>query len=375
MHEESVQIIEIKTKKDLSDFINLPFSIYTKNSFYSPQLLRDQFIHFSPANPFFKHSEVKFFLALKGKKTVGRICTIINYRHLDFHKDNVGFFGFFESINDDEVSFKLLDSASNMLKKRNLKIIRGPMNFSTNEDSGFLIHGYDSPPMIMTPYNPPYYNDLMEAYGMRKAKDLYAFIFNIKEELPAKVYRIAAIAEKSGITTRPLDKKNFISDMLAFREVYNSAWENNWGFIPLSEDELFYSAKRLKQIIVPEFTILAFNGDKPIGFLGAIPDYNLVLRHMGGKFNPFTIAKAFYYTKKIDSLRLLLLGVKKEFRNKGVDALMFVEGAKNRRKHKYQQYKRIELSWILEDNIPVTRLAEIFEAELYKRYRIYEKPL
>lgn len=375
MHEESVQIIEIKTKKDLSDFINLPFSIYTKNSFYSPQLLRDQFIHFSPANPFFKHSEVKFFLALKGKKTVGRICTIINYRHLDFHKDNVGFFGFFESINDDEVSFKLLDSASNMLKKRNLKMIRGPMNFSTNEDSGFLIHGYDSPPMIMTPYNPPYYNDLMEAYGMRKAKDLYAFIFNIKEELPAKVYRIAAIAEKSGITTRPLDKKNFISDMLAFREVYNSAWENNWGFIPLSEDELFYSAKRLKQIIVPEFTILAFNADKPIGFLGAIPDYNLVLRHMGGKFNPFTIAKALYYTKKIDSLRLLLLGVKKEFRNKGVDALMFVEGAKNRQKHKYQQYKRIELSWILEDNIPVTRLAEIFEAELYKRYRIYEKPL
>ncbi len=375
MPNESVRIIEVKTKKELYDFIKFPFSLYPRDSFYSPQLIRDQLIHFSHANPFFKHSEIKFFLAFKGTKAVGRISAIINYRHLDFHKDNAGFFGFFESINDEAVSFKLLGAASDILKKRNLKIIRGPMNFSTNEDCGFLIDGYDIPPMIMTPYNPHYYNDLMESYGMRKAKDLYAFIYNIKDELPEKVKRISAIAEKSGITTRALDKKHFISDMLAFREVYNSAWENNWGFIPLSEDELFYSAKKLKQVMVPEFTILAFDGDNPVGFMGAIPDYNLVLRHMRGRLNPLTIAKAFYYSKKIDSLRLLLLGVKKEFRNKGVDALMFMEGYKNRKNKKCQQYKKIEFSWILEDNYPVIRLAEIFEAKLYKRYRIYEKLL
>jgi hypothetical protein len=375
MPEESVRIIEVKTKKELYDFIKFPFSLYPRDSFYSPQLIRDQLIHFSHANPFFKHSEIKFFLAFKGTKAVGRISTIINYRHLDFHKDDAGFFGFFESINDEAVSFKLLGAASDMLKKRNLKIIRGPMNFSTNEDCGFLIDGYDIPPMIMTPYNPPYYNDLMESYGMRKAKDLYAFIYNNKDELPEKVNRISAIAEKSGITTRALDKKNFIFDMLAFREIYNSAWENNWGFIPLSEDELFYSAKKLKQVMVPEFTILAFDGEEPIGFLGAIPDYNFVLRHMRGRLNPLTIAKAFYYSKKIDSLRLLLLGVKKEFRNKGVDALMFKEGDKNRKNTKFQQYKKIEFSWILEDNIPVIRLAEIFDAKPYKRYRIYEKLL
>jgi len=375
MPNESVRIIEVKTKKELNDFIKFPFSLYPRDSFYSPQLIRDQLIHFSHANPFFKHSEIKFFLAFKGTKAVGRISAIINYRHLDFHKDNAGFFGFFESINDEAVSFKLLSAASDMLKKRNLKIIRGPMNFSTNEDCGFLIDGYDIPPMIMTPYNPPYYNDLMESYGMRKAKDLYAFIYNIKEELPEKVNRISAIAEKSGITTRALDKKHFISDMLAFREIYNSAWENNWGFIPLSEDELFYSAKKLKQVMLPEFTILAFDGDTPVGFMGAIPDYNLVLRHMRGRLNPITIAKAFYYSKKIDSLRLLLLGVKKEFRNKGVDALMFMEGYKNRKNKKFQQYEKIEFSWILEDNIAVIRLAEIFDAKLYKRYRIYEKLL
>lgn len=375
MHEESVRIIEVRDKKGLYDFIKLPFSIYPQNSYYSPQLIKDQLIHFSPENPFFKHAEVKFFLAIKGEKAVGRICAVINYRHLDFHKDDAGFFGFFESVNDKTVCFKLLDAVSDMLKKRNLKIIRGPMNFSTNEDCGFLIEGYDKPPMIMTPYNPPYYNDLIEDYGMRKAKDLYAFIYNIKDELPEKVYRIAAIAEKRGITTRSLDKKNFISDMLAFREIYNSAWENNWGFIPLSEDELFYSAKKLKQVMVPEFTILAFSEDKPVGFLGAIPDYNLVLRHMRGKFNPLSLLKALYFSKKIDGLRLLLMGVKKEFRNKGVDALMFKEGEINRKNRMFQQYKKIEFSWILEDNIAVIRLAEIFDAELYKRYRIYEKPL
>lgn len=375
MSEESVRIIEVGTKKELHDYIMLPFSLYRQDSFYSPELIKDQFIHFSPSNPFFKHSEVKLFLALKGKKAVGRVSAIINYRHLDFHKDEAGFFGFFESINDEAVSFKLLDAVANFLKKRNLKIIRGPMNFSTNEYCGFLLHGFDSPPMIMTPFNPPYYNDLMESYGMRKAKDLYAFIYNMKDELPEKVQKIASIAEKSGITTRALDKKNFISDMLAFRDVYNSAWANNWGFIPLSEEELFYSAKKLKHVIVPELTILAFNENQPIGFLGAIPDYNIVLRHMRGRLNPLTITKALYYATKIDSLRLLLLGVKREFRNKGVDALMFREAAKNRIKKNFEKYKKIEFSWILEDNIPVIRLAQIFEAELYKRYRIYEKTL
>jgi len=224
----------------------------------------------------------------------------------------------------------------------------------------------------MTPYNPPYYNDLMESYGMKKAKDLYAFIHNIKDKLPEQVYRIASIAERRGIKTRILDKNNFIPDMLAFREIYNSAWENNWGFIPLTEEELLCSAKRLKQVIVPEFTVMAFDGNNPVGFLGAIPDYNLVLRHMQGKINPFTLAKAFYYSKKISDLRLLLLGIKKELRNRGVDALLFRDASKNL---KGKKYKRVEFSWILEDNLHAIRTVEIFESSLYKKYRIYEKLL
>lgn len=372
MSQENIEITEATTKDELLNFIKVPFYLYSTDSFYSPQLIRDQLIHFSKANPFFNHAEVKFFIAYKNNKLVGRIASIINDNHIAFHNEAVGFFGLFECINDKKVSNVLLNTVCEVLKRRQLKIIRGPMNFSTNEECGFLLEGFDSPPMIMTPYNPPYYNDLMECCGMKKAKDLYAFIHNISHEIPDKVNRIAYIAEKKGIKTRTLDKNNFISDMLAFREVYNSAWQNNWGFIPLTEEELFYSAKRLKKIIIPELTMLAFEGNNPVGFLGAVPDFNLVLRKMKGKINPISIIKALYYSRKITDLRLLLFGIKREFRNRGVDALLLRDTFKNVYK---KHYRRVEFSWIIEDNISIIRIVNISDAILYKKYRIYEKEI
>ncbi len=370
--EKAIKIIEARTKKELHDFIKIPLFIYSNDSLYSPQLIREQIIHFSSANPFFKHAEVRFFIAYKDGKPAGRVASIINYRHIDFHKEDVGFFGFFECINDQNVSSNMLDTVCSISRKRNLKAIRGPMNFSTNEECGFLLEGFDTPPMIMTPYNPPYYNDMMESYGMKKAKDLYAFLQDIPNEIPDKVYRIAAIAEKKGIKTRIINDKKFYSDMFFFREVYNSAWQTNWGFIPLTEGELLYSSKKLKRVIVPEFTILAFDGDKPVGFLGAIPDYNLILNKMKGSLNPLSLIKAIYYSRKITSLRLLLFGISREYRNKGIDALLLRDIFKNL---KGTKYKKIEYSWILEDNIPTIRIVEVSEAKLYKRFRIYEKNL
>ncbi len=371
---KSFKIIEAKTREDLIDFIKVPLSLYASDSFYAPHLIKDQLEHFSSANPFFKFSEVKFFISYKGKEPVGRIAAIINYNHIDFHKESVGFFGLFECINDKDVCSVLLDKVSNFFAKRQLKIIRGPMNLSTNEECGLLIEGFETPSMIMTPYNPPFYKDLMENHGMKKAKDLYAFIYDIPKELPEKVLKIADIAAKSGITCRMIDKKNFIKDMLAFREVYNSAWQDNWGFIPLTEDELFYSAKRLKKLIVPEFTILAFEDKNPVGFFGAIPDYNLVLRKMKGKITPFSLIKVLYYTKKITDLRLLLFGIKKDFRRRGIDALLFREAFRNFNRRQFR-YKRVEFSWILEDNLQTLRIINQFNAKLYKKFRIYEKNL
>lgn len=367
-----MEVREVRTAKDLDRFIELSFSLYKKYPHYVPQLRKELRDQFSPKNPFFRHAAVKYFVAEKDGRIVGRVCSIINNRHREFQQENAGFFGFFESDNDSAVAQTLLEAVSGELKEAGMKIMRGPMNFSTNEECGFLIEGYDVHPMLMTPYNPPYYNDLMESCGMEKAKDLYAYIHEIQKNLPEKILRVAAIAEKRGITVRPVDKKRFDQEMLVFREVYNDAWEKNWGFIPLTDEEIFYLGERLKQIVVPGLTLIAEDNGSPVGFLGMVPDFNIVLKRMNGTINPLTIMKALYYSRKIRDLRLLLLGIKKHYRNKGVDALLFREVFKGISSGNYQ---RVEFSWILEDNIPVQRIVEMAGGTLYKKYRIYEKTL
>lgn len=363
-----MEIIEAKGK-GINDFIEFPFRLYSGDTLFSSPLKRDLKKDFSEANPFFKHAKVRFFIVKEDGKTLGRIVSIINTRHIQYHGEKAGFFGFFECINDFEVAKLLLDTVKTELISNGMTIMRGPMNFSTNEECGFLIEGYEFPPIIMTPYNPPYYNDYMERYGMRKAKDLFAFIHDVRERLPEKVLRVAAIAEKRGITVRPVQKEGFDSEMLIFKEVYNSAWEKNWGFIPLTDEEIYYLGSKLRDIVVPELVLIAEDNGVPVGFMGLLPDFNQVLRRMQGSLNPLSIVKALYYQRRITDLRLLLLGIKREYRHRGVDALLFREGFKGILKG---GYKRVEFSWILEDNIPVQRLVEMMGARLYKRYRIYE---
>lgn len=367
-----MEVKEVRTAKDLDRFIDLSFSLYKNYPHYVPQLRKELRDQFSPKNPFFMHAAVKYFVAEKDGRIVGRICSIMNKRHREFQQEDAGFFGFFEAENDRDVAKALLDTVSADLKAEGMKVMRGPMNFSTNEECGFLIEGYDEDPMIMTAYNPPYYNDLMEQCGMTKAKDLYAYIYDMQEALPEKVLRVAAIAEKRGIKVRPIDKSKFGAEMMVFKEVYNAAWEKNWGFIPLTDDELFYLGERLRQIVVPELTLIAEHEGKPVGFLGMVPDFNVVLKQMRGSLNPLSILKALYYSRKIRGLRLLLLGITREFRNKGVDAVLLREVFPAMQKGKYQ---RVEFSWILEDNIPIQRIVEMAGGRLYKKYRIYEKPL
>jgi GNAT superfamily N-acetyltransferase len=256
--------------------------------------------------------------------------------------------------------------------EKGMTIMRGPMNFSTNEECGFLIEGFGEAPMLMMPYNPPYYNNLMSNYGLVKAKDMHAYIYHVQEHLPDKILRVAAIAEKRGITAKQVKKDCFMAAMRDFREVYNSAWENNWGFIPMAEDELEYSANRLKPLVVPDMTIIAEKDGGPVGFFGMLPDFNFILRKMHGHLNPITLAKALYYSKKIPDLRVLLLGIKAEYRNRGVEAILLREAFKGVKRGKY---RRIEFSWILEDNIPIIRIIEMVGGKLYKRYRIYEKEI
>ena len=367
-----MEVLEVASEKDLNAFIDLPYSLYAADPLYAPPLKREVKEQFSGKNPFFAHAEARYFIARKGKKTVGRIASVINRRHVEFHGEKAGFFGFYESGDDPDVCSALLNAVRDTLKNKGMTLMRGPMNFSTNEECGFLIEGFEEPPMLMTPYNPPFYGALMEGHGLQKAKDLYGFIHEVRETLPEKVLRVAVIAEKRGISVRPVDKRKFHEEMKIFQEVYNSAWEKNWGFIPLTDEELFYLGEKLKQIVVPELTLIAEDDGEPVGFLGLLPDFNHVLRHMKGKLNPFTILKAMYYSRKITDLRLALLGIKREYRNRGVDALLYREGFNGIKKG---NYKRLEFSWILEDNIPVQRIVEMVGGRLYKRYRIYEKEI
>ena len=368
-----VEVRESGTKSGVKAFIKFPFSLYAGDPCYIPQLVRDLKTHFSSRNPFLRQAEVKFFMAFKNGLPAGRIVSIIDPEHNSFHKEKAGFFGFFESVNDSRVADALLTTVYDELMKQGMKVMRGPMNFSTNDECGFLIDGFNSPPVLMMSYNPPYYNELMEGWGMAKAKDLFAYNYSFTGTPPEKVVRVAALAERKGITARPINMKNFLADMHVFKDIYNAAWKDNWGFIPLSDDEISYSAERLKPLVVPEFTLIAEKDGEPVGFLGFLPDFNSVLKHMHGKLTPVTLLKALYFSKKIDTLRVLLYGIKPEYRSRGVEALLLAKGYDNIVQR--GGYRNVEFSWILEDNLRVQRIIEMFGASLYKKYRIYEKKI
>ncbi|MCE5312503.1 MAG: GNAT family N-acetyltransferase [Nitrospiraceae bacterium] len=369
---DNIVIKEVLSKRDIDAFINIPFHIYKDDKFYVHELVRDLKVHYSAKNPFFCTSDVKFYVAYKDALPAGRIVSIVNRDHLEFHKDSTGFFGLFESINDPDVARLLLDQAAADLKKASLKKMVGPMNMSTNEQCGFLIEGFDIHPMLMTPYNPSYYNELMLKSGLIKSQDLLAFIHQLQETLPDKVMRVAAIADKKGFKTRFISKKDFIRDMMTFKNIYNEAWHDNWCFVPITDDELLYSAGRLKQIVVPEFVAIIEKDGEPAGFFGMVPDVNEVLKQMKARLNPWTILKALWYSRKISGLRVLLLGVRPEHRNKGVEALMFREC---HRHINQKQYKQIEFSWIVDGNTPIINTIETIGCRLYKRYRMYEREI
>lgn len=366
----NIKIVEITNKKELKEFVTFPLSLYKNDPFYASPLIKEMIEHLTDKNPFFKKAKVKFFIAYKNGKTAGRIAGIVNHAHLEFHRDDTGFFGLFECINDKDVAFNLFDSVKQFLNEHNLKIMRGPMNLSTNEECGFLYEGFETPSMFMIPYNPPYYNKLAEAYGMKKVKDLYCYLTDVPSELPSKIERIARFAEKQGISVRTVNLKNLREELYAFMEVYNEAWRENWGFIPITKEEIDYMAEKLKRVAFPELVIVAQKDSEPVGFFGAIPDFNEILRKLKGKFTPLTIAKALYYRKKIKSIRLLLFGVKRDFRHKGVESIMLREAFKGAIKYKF---KKVEFSWILEDNYDTINLTQIVGAKRYKILRIYEK--
>jgi len=368
-----IKIYEVTNdRRGIDEFINLPFVIYKRDKHFCPRLIRDQKRQFTPENPFYSHSKVRLYIAKQGNETIGRIASIINYNHLKYHNDKTGFFGFFESYEDHRISRELFKKVEEDLSNEGLDKMIGPMNFSTNAECGLLVDGFTEPPMIMMPYNLSYYESLLISSGLKKAKDLFAFLYILQDTLPEKVYRVSEIAKRRGARVRLINKKNLSSDMKAFQYVYNKAWSNNWCFVPIIDEELSESIKELKMIIKEDIVAIAFMGDEPVGFLGVISDFNQILKILMGRLNPLNIIRALINIKRINQGRLLLFGIIPEFRNKGIEALLFSEVHKGLLKHKI---KKIEFSWILEDNLPTIKIAELFGGVLYKKYRIFQKEL
>jgi len=366
-----MEIIPVENKKELNEFIEFPWQIYRNDHHWVPPLISEVKFIFSEKNPFWEHSERKLFLVREGARLLGRIAAIIDYNHINLHQENCGFFGFYESVNDYSVAEKLFNAVRDYLKQKNMNLMRGPINPSTNDECGFLFEGFDSPPAIMMTYNPSYYLELAEKYGFRKAKDFYAYLAPITGEQIERLSRVGELVKKRepNLVVRPINLKKFPEELSKIKEIYNSAWSENWGFVPMTDEEIESMAKRLKPLVLPDILQIGEYDGKPAGFLMAVPDYNQVLKKINGQLNLPGIVKFLWYKNKIDTLRLMTMGVCPEYRKKGVDALLYLESLKGAMK---KGFKFCEYSWILEENTLTQRAAEMMGGKLYKKYRIYE---
>jgi len=315
---------------------------------------------------------MRLFLARDGDQVVGRVAAILDHHFLDVHQEPVGFFGFFECAADGGVTERLLGAVRAFLGDKGMRAIRGPVNPSMHHPCGLLVEGFEFPPAFLMPYNPPAYRGLLEGAGCQKAKDLLAYRVVIPAVPPPKVARLAPEAEQKGIRVRPINMKRLGEEVEIFRDLYNTAWHHNWGFTPMTPAEAQWMARHLKSLFVPSLTLIAETQGQPIGFLMLLPDYNQVLRHLNGRLGPVGLLKFLWYRRRIRDARLILLGVRPEHRARGADALLTLVALQALKK---EGFIHAEISWMLEDNRVVIRLAERFGGIPYKRYRIYELPV
>ena len=329
-------------------------------------------------NPFFEHAEAEYFIAQRGNEVVGRIAAISNRLHNETHDDRVGFFGFFESIDDQAVAAALLEAAADWCRSRGHDVLRGPASFSVNDECGLLVDGFDTPPTLMMPHNPRYYIGLLERAGFAKAKDLLVYQGGSEEHyvpVPERLARATElIRQRQGITLRSLNMRDFEGEVERIKELYNTAWERNWGFVPMTEHEIDHLAEQFKPVVIPEMVPMAEKDGKLIGFGIALPDLNTVFRrNRSGRLFPMILRLLWdLKMKRIRRARILLLGVAPAFHGKGVDAMLYHWiWTKSGERRIYWG----EAGWILEDNPAMNAGLEKMTFKVYKTYRLYDRRL
>ena len=373
----SIEVRPVQSGSDLMRFIRLPWRLYRNSPRWVPPLISERKHHLDrEKNPFFQHAEAEYFLAWRDGEPVGRITAHVDHRFNEFQKNDWGLWGFFESEDDPEIANALLSTAEAWLRERGRDNMVGPMDFTTNHECGLLVEGFERPPQILENWHHPYYGALIEGYGLTKVMDLYKWELDIadREKMLPIMFELADKVEpKYGVKVRPMRKRNFESEVRAFMEIYNAAWENNWGFVPLTEAELRAYAKELRPILDENWAWIAENEEgQVVGAALSIPDYNQVLAKLNGRLLPIGWAKALVARRKIDSVRVFALGVKRDWQHTGVAAKFYVEHF-NSAGRTPQTWG--EMGWILETNKAMNRGMEAMNGRIVKRYRLYEKPL
>jgi GNAT superfamily N-acetyltransferase len=363
-------------RTDLERFLRLPWTIYAHDPNWVPPLLADVRAALDThKHPFYEHADIATFLAWRGSDVVGRIAAVVNHAHNRFHEDTVGFFGLFESIDNQAVARALLHEAESWLHARGMTSVQGPHNLSTNEEvcsPGVLIDGFHRPPSIMMTHTPAYYAKLLETSGYTKAKDLIAYWLD-GEHVPERLQRAYDRMLRDGrIRLRSVNLKNFDAEVAVIQDIYNSAWERNWGFVPMSSREILHLAKQLRPVVNPHLCVIAELDDEPVGFALGLPDFNIALKHVNGRLFPAGIFKLMWHKRKIETCRAITLGLKPHARKRAIDALMIAQLFKEGKK---TGIWKGECSWILEDNWEMRHGLERVGGTVDKTYRVFEKPL
>lgn len=373
----SVSVVPVRSAADLNRFIKMVWPLYQGDPNWVPPLVADRKkLLDRKRNPFYQHAQMELFLAEQDGRAVGRIAAIINHAHNTTHNDTVGFFGFFESIDDQQVANALLNAAGEWLASHGMTTMRGPVNPSLNDEAGLLTEGFDDPPQILMTYNPKYYIRLIESYGLRPVKVLYAYQLRGETFLDPKLERVAErVRQRQGITIRQVNfkpKTAFLKDVAILKDIYNQAWEQNWGFVRMTDAEFDFLAADLKQVANPDFAIIAQIGDRPVGFALGLPDINqlLIANRRGGLLG--AAYRLTFHKKKISRGRILVLGVIPEFRGLGLDGVLYRELGT---RMVAAGCAEGEASWVLEDNVMMNRAARMMHGEVYKKYCIYDKTL
>jgi hypothetical protein len=375
----ATEVRRVQTSRDRRQFLELPYQLYRGDAHWiAPLRMAQKDILNTKSHPFYKTSDVEMFLARRDGRVAGRIMAILNRAHNEFQSERAGFFGFFEVENDEQTAAALLDVAREWVRSRGAEVIRGPVNPSTNYECGLLVEGFDLDPMIMMTYNPPYYAELLEGYGMKKAMDLYAYDIGVDYfNHSNKLQRVAErLRKKTNISVRTVNMKDFKNEVGIIRRVYNDAWSRNWGFIPMSEEEFDHLAKDLKQIVDPRVLLIAeqtVEGGtaRAVGFLLAVPDLNRALKKISGRLLPLGLLKLLWHSRKISSIRVITMGGIHEFQNLGIGSIFLDEIY---RRGPAAGFPTGEMSWVLETNVMMNRAAELIGGRRTKTYRIYEMP-